>query len=145
VTRDAALERSKLDLFNAVSLVTKLGKKSYHTKMKPKFCTERYVYSAPWMSVRTKIPHGLHMQAGSRNFAVDMVHKAREPGSSSSGHPHVGLTRYSVQYIVDTLAYYVRYVVDTFTYYVRYIVDTLVYYVQYIVDTIVSVKTHEAQ
>jgi len=43
--------------------------------MKPTFCTERYVYGAPWMSVRTKIPHGLHMQAGSRNFAVDMVHK----------------------------------------------------------------------
>ncbi len=27
VTRDAVLERSKLDLFNAVSLVTKLGGK----------------------------------------------------------------------------------------------------------------------
>jgi len=43
--------------------------------MKPTFCTERYVYGAPWMSVCTKIPHGLHMQAGSQNFAVDMVHK----------------------------------------------------------------------
>jgi hypothetical protein len=50
-------------------------KKSYRRKMKPTFCTERYVYGAPWMSVRTKIPHGLHMQAGSRNFAVEMVHK----------------------------------------------------------------------
>jgi hypothetical protein len=41
VTRDTVLKSSKLDLFNGVSLVTKLGKKK-HKNMKPLFVPELY-------------------------------------------------------------------------------------------------------